>query len=381
MVTTRCRSRSAHRHTGAALMLAADPEAGVLLAGRYRLAERVGRGATADVWRARDEVLDREVAVKEFHDPHGHGLVEARLAARVRHPNVAAVHDVVEQGRVYRLVMDYCGGTNLVALLRGRHRLPASVAAALGLQLLAALRAVHASGVVHCDVKPANLMLDVDGRLMLIDFGIAEIFGRDPAHPARRSGDVIGSPAYMPPELVLGEAPSPASDLWSLGATLYTAVEGHPPFRHDEDVTTLTAVLHDPPSPARRAGRIQPVLDQLLVKDPAERASHDAIHALLTDACTTTPPTVRDGQRAAPADRDRAVPTATTRVSGLLDHSSDSGETARQRRRVTRRSGRSDGGGRSHSRTAVGGSPPSTADPKSGRTRMRPRAAMSGEGQ
>jgi serine/threonine protein kinase len=289
----------------------------VLLAGRYRLAELVGRGATADVWRARDELLDRDVAVKQFREPHAHGLVEARLAARVRHPNVAAVHDVVKQGSSYILVMDYCGGTNLVALLRDQRRLPPSIVAALGLQLLAALQAVHASGVVHCDVKPANLMLDNDGRLMLIDFGIAEIGGSDPAHPARRSGDVIGSPAYMAPELVLGGAPCYASDLWSLGATLYAAVEGRPPFRQDDYVPTLTAVLHDPPSPARRAGRLQHVLDRLLVKEPADRASHDVIHTLLTGACPTTP-SVLTAQRTA-ADSDGAEPTTTTPVPGLLD--------------------------------------------------------------
>jgi serine/threonine protein kinase len=315
----------------------------VLLAGRYRLAEPVGHGATADVWRARDEMLDRDVAVKQFHEPHPHGLVEARLAARVRHPHVVAVHDVVKHGGSYRLVMDYCGGTNLVSLLRGRRRLPPSIVAALGLQLLAALQAVHASGVVHCDVKPANLMLDNDGRLMLIDFGIAEISGSDPAHPARRSGDVIGSPAYMAPELVLGGAPRPASDLWSLGATLYTAVEGRPPFRQDDDIPTLTAVLHDPPSPARRAGRLRPVLDRLLVKEPADRASHDALRALLIDACPVGPPPVLAAQRTASADRDEAAPEVTSTL-----------------------------------RSAGSALP---TDPESGGTRIRPRAAVSGEGQ
>jgi serine/threonine protein kinase len=315
-VTTRCRRRSAPRHTDPALLRTPGPAGGALLAGRYRLAERVGRGASADVWRARDELLDRDVAVKQFHEPHTHSLIEARLAARVRHPNVAAVHDVVGHGSAYSLVMDYCGGTNLVALLRGEGRLPESVVAVLGLQLLAALQAVHASGVVHCDVKPANLMLDDDGRLVLIDFGIAEINGSDPAHPARRSGDVIGSPAYMAPELVLGGAPRPASDLWSLAATLYTAVEGLPPFRQDDDVPTLTAVLHDPPSPTRRAGRLQPVLDRLLVKEPADRASPDVVHVLLTDACPTTPP-VLTAQRTAP-DRDGAEPTISTPIPRLL---------------------------------------------------------------
>jgi len=210
-----------------AAVRAADPDTGLLLGGRYRLAEVVGRGATARVWRARDELLDRDVAVKQVD--HAHGRVEARLAARVRHPHVTVVHDVVVHDGSDWLVMDYHQGASLATVLsRGRRRLPPTAVAALGLQLLAALRAVHAAGVVHCDVKPANVMLGEDGRPVLVDFGIAETAGGDPAHPARRTGHVVGSPAFMAPELVRGEAPQPAADLWSLGTTLYMAVEGRP---------------------------------------------------------------------------------------------------------------------------------------------------------
>jgi eukaryotic-like serine/threonine-protein kinase len=212
---------------------AAEPDAGVLLAGRYRLVELVGRGATARVWRARDELLDRDVAVKqvgELGEQPAPGLVEARLAARVRHPHVAGVHDLVTHDGSCWLVMNYYRGASLASILRGgRGRLPAPVTATLGLQLLAALRAVHTAGVVHCDVKPANLLLGEDGRLVLVDFGIAETVDGGPAHPARRTGHVIGSPAYMAPELVRGNAPQPSADLWSLGATLYTAVQGAGP--------------------------------------------------------------------------------------------------------------------------------------------------------
>ena len=133
-------------------------------------------------------------------------------------------------------------------------------------------------------MKPANLLVGDDGRLTLIDFGIAEIEGATPAHAARRSGYVVGSPAFMAPELIRGEAPLPASDLWSLGATLYAAVEGRLPFPQDDAVAHLAAVLHDPPAPARQAGRLQPLLARLLVKDPGERPSHPAVHALLTEA-------------------------------------------------------------------------------------------------
>jgi serine/threonine protein kinase len=256
-------------------------EAGALLAGRYRLAEVIGRGATARVWRARDEVLDRDVAIKQFHQRRSEGPSEARTAARIRHPNVVTVNDVLPSGD---LVMEYHDGPTLATLLRDGRSLPPPIVAALGQQLLAALQAVHAAGVVHCDVKPANLMVGDDGWLMLIDFGIAEIEGGAPAHPARRSGYVVGSPAYMAPELIRGKAPRPASDLWSLGATLYAAVEGRLPFPQDDTVANLAAVLHDPPAPARQAGRLQPLLARLLVKDPSKRPSYPAVHALLTEA-------------------------------------------------------------------------------------------------
>src|SRR5215207_93769 len=292
----------------------ADPATGVLLAGRYRLAELVGRGATARVWRGRDELLDRDVAVKQVDQPPSHGLIEARLAARVRHPQVAGMHDVVEQAGSHWLVMDYHDRASLASLLRnGRRRLPGSVTAALGLQLLAALRAVHAAGVVHCDVKPANVLLGADGRLVLVDFGIAETIDGGPVHPARRTGHILGTPAYMAPELVRGEAPRPAADLWSLGATLYTVVEGRVPFAYAEAAPTLAAVLHDPPEPARRAGRLQPLLALLLDKDPARRPSHDAVQGLLVHPFPTrsTPVfSVRGSTAAAEAARSEAAGSA-----------------------------------------------------------------------
>ena len=293
---------------------AADPDTGVLVAGRYRLAELLGRGATARVWRARDELLDRDVAIKQIDQPHSHGLVEANLAARVRHPHVAGVHDVVMHAGSCWLVMDYHGGASLALLLRtGRRRLPPAQTAALGLQLLAALRAVHAAGVVHCDVKPANVLLGADGRLVLVDFGIAETIDGGPAHPARRTGHILGTPAYMAPELVRGDPPRPAADLWSLGATLYTVVEGRLPFAYAQAAPTLAAVLHDPPEPARRAGRLQPLLALLLDKDPARRPSHDAVQALLVHPFPTrsTPVfAVRGSTAGAEAARSEAAGSA-----------------------------------------------------------------------
>jgi serine/threonine protein kinase len=292
---------------------AGRPEAGVLVAGRYRLTEMVGRGATATVWRARDELLDREVAVKQLDERHSGGVTEARITARLQHSNIAAVHDVVRHGGSYCLIMEHHGGGTLATLLRGGRRLPPPIVAALGLQLLAALQAVHAAGIVHCDVKPANLLLGDDGRLVLIDFGIAETIGGEPAHPARRNGDVIGSPAYMAPELVRGDAPGAPADLWSLGATLYAAVEGRSPFPQGDVAATLAAVLLDPPAPTLRAGRLQPVLAGLLVKEPDERPSHDAIHALLAYACPT-PRTPILGARSGVADPPAARPATTPTV-------------------------------------------------------------------
>jgi eukaryotic-like serine/threonine-protein kinase len=156
------------------------------------------------------------------------------------------------------------------------------VIAALGLQLATALDAVHAAGIVHCDVKPANLLLGADGRLVLVDFGIAETGPGGPIHPARDQGFVVGSPAYMAPELVRGETARPAADVWSLGATLYAGVEGRPPYGGDA-AEILAAVLNDPPPPARRAGPLAPLIDRLLAKDPAERPSHGVIRAALAD--------------------------------------------------------------------------------------------------
>ena len=263
---------------------AGDPHAGQLLAGRYRLTELVARGATGRVWRAYDEVLTRQVAVKQLGHQHSWGLTEARIAARVRHPNVAAVHDAFEHDGSGWLVMDYHGDGTLDDLLGRRRRLPPPVVAALGLQLLAALAAVHDAGVVHCDVKPANLLLGADGRLVLADFGIAET--DDSGHPAREDGDIVGSPAYIAPEVVRGETPRPPADLWSLAATLYAAVEGRPPFEAADGGSTLVAVLLAAPAPTRFADRLGPLLYALLVKEPDRRPGHDAIHAALTSAYT-----------------------------------------------------------------------------------------------
>ncbi|MFE7120776.1 serine/threonine-protein kinase, partial [Streptomyces sp. NPDC057654] len=214
---------------------------GRVLAGRYRLLGELGRGGMGVVWRARDEVLDREVAVKEVRAPSG--LLdrevrqlyarlerEGRAAGAVSHPNVVTVHDVVsEAGRPW-IVMELIRGLSLAEVLEAEHTLSPARAARIGVEVLAALRAAHLAGVLHRDVKPGNVLLANDGRVVLTDFGIAMVEG---STALTMTGELVGSPEYLAPERVLGRQPGPASDLWSLGVTLYAAVEGGSPFRRE----------------------------------------------------------------------------------------------------------------------------------------------------
>ncbi|GHF05144.1 serine/threonine-protein kinase [Streptomyces morookaense] len=252
-----------------------------LLAGRYRLVARLGSGGMGVVWRAFDEVLDREVAVKEVRAPDmlreedvrilfARLKQEARAAARIAHPNVITVHDVVEQqGRPW-IVMELVRGQSLGDILEREGVLDPKEAARVGAAVLRALQAAHAAGVLHRDVKPANVLLEDTGRVVLTDFGIALVEG---AGTLTRTGDLIGSPDYLAPERALGQRPGIPSDLWSLGTTLYAAVEGVSPFRRTSPLLTLHAVVQDEPPPPRRAGPLTPLLEGLLVKDPQERTS------------------------------------------------------------------------------------------------------------
>lgn len=250
------------------------------VAGRYRLGESLGAGGMGRVWVAHDEILGRQVAVKEVVLPadlvaaerdavHRRMLQEARAAARLSHPNVVQVYDVFEdEGRAW-IVMEYVPSRSLQQALREDGPLGPERVAAIGLQLLDALEAAHRAGVRHRDVKPANVLLGPDGRVVLTDFGIAFIEGDSIITTS--SELVLGSPQYMSPERVKDGTASPAADLWSLGATLYAAVEGRSPFERPSAIGTLTALAVDEPDPARQAGALQPVLDGLLRRDPAER--------------------------------------------------------------------------------------------------------------
>jgi serine/threonine protein kinase len=275
-----------HRRRDGAAALSVFP--GAVAAGRYEFFAPLDRGAEGRVWRARDRRLDRDVAVKVYDEqtPSDDALVdafarcveEARAAAGVHSDGVVNVHDVVEHGRRPCLVMDLVPGRNLARVLADGGALPARTVAALGVHLVAALQAVHASGVVHRDVKPSNIILAAGGRPVLVDFGVAAVPGAQATEPA---GTVVGSPAYLAPEAVLGAPPDPAADLWSLGATLYAAVEGRPPSPVTDPVAGLIAVLRDDPLPPRAAGPLRPVLERLLVKDPARRAAADAAAAAM----------------------------------------------------------------------------------------------------
>ncbi|MFF4403477.1 serine/threonine-protein kinase [Streptomyces sp. NPDC001262] len=260
-----------------------------LLAGRYRLVARLGSGGMGVVWRAFDEVLDREVAVKEVRAPdvlreedvrilYARLKQEARAAARIAHPNVITVHDVVEQqGRPW-IVMELVRGQSLADVLEHEGVLDPKEAARVGAAVLRALQAAHAAGVLHRDVKPANVLLEDTGRVVLTDFGIALVEG---AGTLTRTGDLIGSPDYLSPERALGQRPGIPSDLWSLGTTLYAAVEGVSPFRRTSPLLTLHAVVQDELPPPRRAGALTPVLEGLLVKDPLARAGSAEVLRLL----------------------------------------------------------------------------------------------------
>ncbi|WP_234048529.1 serine/threonine-protein kinase [Streptomyces liliifuscus] len=261
----------------------ASPDAGAerLVAGRYRLLSVLGEGGMGTVWRARDEVLHREVAVKEVRAPVGQAVAqvermytrlerEAWAAARISARGVVTVHDVAtDDGRPW-IVMELVRGRSLADLIGSQGALPPREAARIGTEVLAALRAAHGAGVLHRDVKPANVLLADDGRVVLTDFGIATVEG-DSA--LTMTGELVGSPEYLAPERALGRNPGPASDLWSLGALLYTAVQGRSPFRRTSPLSTLRAIVDDELPPPHRAGPLVAVIEGLMRKDPDERMS------------------------------------------------------------------------------------------------------------
>ncbi|WBB63673.1 serine/threonine-protein kinase [Streptomyces sp. WMMC500] len=281
----------------AATQVVADPATGRLIGGRYRLAARLGVGGMGTVWRAHDEVVDRDVAVKEPRLPadldertrqtaYERMQREARAAARIDHPSVVTVHDVVmEEGRPW-IVMELVRGRSLGDQLTEGTLDPREVAR-IGGAVLGALTAAHEAGILHRDVKPDNVLLGRHGRVVLTDFGIAQIEGEQ---GLTETGAFVGSPEYIAPERVLGQRPGPESDLWSLGVVMYAAVEGMSPYRRQTAPATLQAVLSaEPAAPARGSGALGTVVMQLLRKDPAARPAPDEVRRQLEAVARPVP--------------------------------------------------------------------------------------------
>ncbi|MFI6394173.1 serine/threonine-protein kinase [Nonomuraea sp. NPDC050547] len=291
-------------------------ESAGLLAGRYRLLSQLGQGGMGIVWLALDELLRQEVAVKEVRLPPDldaaaraelgeRTLREARAAARLRsHPAIVTVHDVVLDGGRPWIVMELVRGRSLDRAVREHGPLPPQQVARIGARILEALAAAHASGIAHRDVKPANVMLTDDGRVLLTDFGIASVAGDA---VLTQTGLLTGSPGYIAPERLRGEADGPPADLWSLGATLFAAVEGTAPFARQNPAASMAAVLMQEPPPARRAGSLAPVLAALLEKDPARRCSPAQAADWLNAAARGAPTTGAGRRRARPPRRRKPV--------------------------------------------------------------------------
>ncbi|WP_328494471.1 serine/threonine protein kinase [Streptomyces sp. NBC_00414] len=256
-----------------------------VIAGRYRLEARIGRGGMGVVWRATDQLLARQVAVKEIdldtslsaaesRLQRERTLREARAVAQLRHPHIIVVHDVVEQDERPYIVMDLLEGGSLAERISRYGPVDAVEAARIGIDLLSALSKAHAAGVLHRDLKPANVLLTLDDIVVLTDFGVAQVAG---ATTLTEGEAFVGSPEYTAPERMAGDRTGPESDLWSLGALLCTALSGESPFRRDSLGGTLHAVVVDDIYPPAAAEPLLPLVRGLLERDPERRL--DAIEA------------------------------------------------------------------------------------------------------
>jgi serine/threonine protein kinase len=299
------------------------PATTVVLADRYRLVDVIGRGGMGVVWEAFDELLRRSVAVKEVDFPAGitpeerdrlaaATLREARAVAAVETSAAVRVFDVVEQSGKPWLVMELVRGRTLTDVLRERGPLPQQEVARVGLALLTALDVAHAAGVLHRDVKPGNVLIGTDGRVALTDFGIATV-ATDPAETT--TGLVVGSPAYIAPERAKGERPTPASDLWSLGATLWTAVEGRPPYDGPTAFVVVGQIAYDDPPIAAHAGAVlRELLRRMMDRDPASRPPSAEIRQRLGRVLHSAEP---QPEWERPAPLERSFDRTTTVHTGL----------------------------------------------------------------
>ncbi|MCO6010363.1 serine/threonine protein kinase [Actinoallomurus purpureus] len=290
---------------------------------RYELLGRLGQGGMGTVWRAHDELLRRDVAIKEVLLPpelgeaeraerHARTIREARSAARLSTPGAVTVHDVIEhEGRPW-IVMELVAAPSLQSLIDAEGPLPPQRVAALGRQMLAALRAAHAAGILHRDIKPSNVLVADGDRAVITDFGIAALEGDA---TLTGTGVLMGSPAYIAPERARDAHAGPAADLWSLGATLYAAVEGRSPFARSGPVSTLAAILAEEAPPPRNAGPLAPVLAGLLRRDPADRMLAAEADRLLSAVAEGTHPDVAALTLPVPAPPPAAPAAATVAVA------------------------------------------------------------------
>ncbi|MFD4956127.1 serine/threonine-protein kinase [Streptomyces sp. NPDC058451] len=285
-----------------------------LLAGRYRLGDVLGRGGMGTVWRAEDETLGRTVAVKELRFPSNidedekrrlitRTLREAKAIARIRDTSAVTVFDVVDEDDRPWIVMELVEGKSLAEAIREDGLLTPRRAAEVGLAVLDVLRSAHSQGILHRDVKPSNVLIAEDGRVVLTDFGIAQVEG-DPSITS--TGMLVGAPSYISPERARGHKPGPAADLWSLGGLLYASVEGTPPYDKGSAIATLTAVMTEPLEEPRNAGPLRDVIHALLNKDPDERLDDAGARAMLKAVIDAPEP--KHAEPEPPADATKVVP-------------------------------------------------------------------------
>src|SRR6201996_846102 len=327
---------------------AMPPMTGRVIAGRYNLQHPIGRGAMGVVWRARDQLLDRDVAVKEVvisaligaderRNAYQRTLREARTAARLSHRGVVAVYDVAEEDGRPWIVMELVPSQSLDQVLVVEGRLPAARAGRIGQQVLSALAAAHAAGVLHRDVKPSNVLIASnksgegwDERAVLTDFGIAQFEG-DPR--LTQTGMVMGSPGFTAPERIRGSDASPASDLWSLGATIYAAVEGRGPYeQRGGAITTMSAIINEDAPIAPHAGKLAPVIAALLRRDPTTRPSASSAARMFAQAlpqlsdATEEPPSMSHP----PTMRSKFVPSPAAPVASAPVTAPDDAKAVRK---------------------------------------------------
>ncbi|MEU3849815.1 serine/threonine-protein kinase [Streptomyces sp. NPDC029554] len=339
-----------------------------LLAGRYRLGKVLGRGGMGTVWRAQDETLGRTVAVKELRFPSNidedekrrlitRTLREAKAIARIRNNSAVTVYDVVQEDDRPWIVMELVEGKSLAEVIREDGLLEPKRAAEVGLAVLDVLRSAHREGILHRDVKPSNVLIAEDGRVVLTDFGIAQVEG-DPSITS--TGMLVGAPSYISPERARGHKPGPAADLWSLGGLLYAAVEGAPPYDKGSAIATLTAVMTEPLEEPKNAGPLTDVIHGLLTKDPAQRLDDAGARAML-NAIIHAPAKAA----AEPLDATKVVPLPAQpdRSSGKGSSGGKRGEEAGERLRGALRSVRKAATGSAAAAAATSGTAEAASGP------------------